>query len=106
GLTRSDVNKRLGAQGFEDMVKAYNPALYERSKDSDLLKSVVKALETGKVTPELGAEIGEKVAQAIKENPPVTIQPDPDHPVKVVKTQKPKRGSWQELVNGKGKHGH
>ena len=105
GVTRSETNKNFGAHGFEEMIKAYNPALYERSKDSDVLKGVLKALETGKVGPELGKEIGDRVAQAIKENPPVTVQADPDHPVKVVKAQKPGRGSWQDYINGRGHHG-
>lgn len=106
GLTRSDRNKDYGAKGFEDMVRAYNPGLYERSKDSDLLKAVVKALETGKVTPELGKEIGDKVAQAIKENPPVSVQPDADHPVKVVRGSKGQaRPKWESLFNGRGRHG-
>ena len=106
GLSRSERNKDYGARGFEDMVKAYNPGLYERSKDSDLLKAVVKALETGRITPDLGREIGDKVAQAIKENPPVTVQPDADHPVKVVRGQKGQaRPKWESLFNGRGRHG-
>jgi len=105
GLDRSEKNKHFGAQGFEEMIKAYNPALYERSKDSDVLKGVLKALETGRVGPELGKEIGDRVAQAIKENPPVTVQPDPDHPVRVVTKHKGRAGSWQDIFTGRGHHG-
>ncbi len=107
--SRTEQNKELGASGFEDMVKAYDPQLYDRSKSDATLSAILKALETGSLDgTALAPEIGKAVAEAIKENPPVQVVSDDDHPTKQVNAVNGKgmSRSTAALFGGQAKRGH
>lgn len=89
GRDRSDINKRFGQEGFEESVKAYDPALFEREQSNPQLQAIVKALSTGK-TDGLPEAVGKAVGDVLRQNPvgSVEVQNNSDHPVSVVKKAK------------------